>query len=934
MDSTNKNHGLLLSPLKITVIYIIVASLWIAFTDRLLESLVTDTQALSILQTYKGWFYVIITALGLFWLLKLHERQLLSSENELIKLVEKLKTEKELNDILFERIPVLITIYDPNLEVFEVNKEFEKVTGWTNEEITEQNIDLLKAVYPDLETRKEAVNFMNDPGVGWKEFNITTKSDDKIPTSWTDIRLTDDTSVGIGLDMSEIKASQAKIRESQKLLRKIFESLKSSLIILDYESRTIIDCNKSTEDLFGYSQEELEGSSTRILHVSDKKFEEFNKISANILKEKGVFQTEFEMQRKDGSTFFSDHTVTLVYDEEDKIDKIVSVVRDITDRKNHEKELRRRKERLLRSQKIGQIGDWEFNLETEEITWSPTMYEIFERDLKLRPPTFEVLQTDYYGPSSLQHNKAVQQAIEKNESFDIDLELKTEKDNIKYIRAIGIPKANEEGRITKLLGVVQDITKRKKLENELSKEKQRFELVAQTTSDVIWDLDLTDDTLWWSEGFKKHFGYKRSKLPNDLTSWTKHIYPEDKKQAINSLKNALAGDKRFWKEEYRFLKADGTIAHVVDQGVIIRDEDGQAKRMIGTVNDVTKRKKAEQKLRESEEKYRHIFENNPQSMWIYNPETLEFMEVNQAAVKHYGYSEEEFLNMTLADIRPPEFIEKMKNAILKHRSEKSYSGEWRHLTKEGSLIYVEVTASNVQYKDKTYRLALMHDITEQKRMQQKIIDSVIEGENRERKRIAHELHDGLGQYLVAASMNLESVKKDIQQLSDKREQQFQTGLSLLKNALSETRSIAYNLMPKAIADYGLVTAVKNLIQNLQKSTEITFHFNYNKEELNLKDQAEINIYRIIQELVSNAVRHADCSTISIELKVNPNSVKLIIEDDGKGLQLKENHGNKGLGLRSIKTRVSNLQGTFNINSQPREGMTITIIFPHLQSLLK
>ncbi len=930
----NNNQNISLSPLKITVIYLIVAGLWIAFTDQFLESLVSNTHALSILQTYKGWFYVTVTALGLFWLLKLHERQLLSSENELIKLVEELKTEKELNDILFERIPVLITIYDPDLEAFEVNKEFEKVTGWTNEEITEQNIDLLKAVYPDLETRKEAVNFMSNTGIGWKEFKMTTRSGEDLPTSWTNIRLTDNTSVGIGIDMSEIKASQAKIRESQKLLKKTFESLESSLIILDYESRTIIDCNKSTEELFGYSKEELEGSSTRKLHVSETKFEEFGKLSEEVLLEKGVFQTEFVMQRKDGSTFYSGHTVTLVYDEDGEVDKVVSVVRDISDRKKNELELKRRQERLLRSQKIGQIGDWELDIETEEITWSPTMYKIFERDPELGVPSYEEVQTNYHGSSLRKHNEAIEKAVEEKKSSDIDLELKTNKGNNKFVRAIVIPKENEEGEVIKLLGIVQDITERKQVEKELAKEKQRFQLVAQTTSDVIWDFDLTDNNLWWSKGFEDHFGYDISRLADDLSSWTDHIHPEDKDRATESLEKAINGEDKFWQEQYRFKLSDGSSAHIIDQGIIIRNENGEAVRMVGTLNNITERVEAEQRLRESEKKYRHIFKDNPEPMWIYNPDTLEFVEVNQAAIKHYGYSEKEFLNMTLADIRPPENIEKLKNAIDKHRSEKSYFGEWRHLKKNGSLIHVEVTAANVQYKDKTYRLALMHDITEQKHMQQKIIESVIEGENRERKRIAHELHDGLGQYLVAANMNLESIKKDIRQLPEKREQQFQTGLSLLKNALSETRSIAYNLMPKTIAEYGLVMAVKNLIQNLQKSSDIIFHFDYNKEELNLKDQAEINIYRIIQELLSNAVRHADCSTISTKLQVNHNSVKLIIEDDGKGAQLEEKHGNKGLGLRSIKTRVSNLQGTLDIKSQPGEGMTATINIPHLETLRK
>lgn len=812
MDTTNKKHGISLSPLKITVIYLIVAALWIAFTDRMLESLVTDAHFLSTLQTYKGLLYVLLTGGGLFWLIKKHDQQIQKKELKLKNLLEEIQSEKELKDILFKRIPILITIYDPDLEKFEVNKEFEKVIGWSNEEIEKEEIDLLKACYPNLETREEAVEFMNSPGVGWKEFDISTKSGQKKPISWTNVRLTDNTSVGIGVDMTEVRASQAKIRESQKLLRKIFESLKSSLIILDYKSRTIIDCNKSTEELFGYSKEELEGKSTRILHVSEEKFEEFNQIGATALEEKGVFRTEFEMQRKDGSTFYSDHTVTLVYDEEDKIDKVVSLVRDITDRKNHEKELRRRKKRLLRSQKIGQIGDWELDIETEDITWSPTMYKIFERDPGLGPPAFKDIQKNYYKEQSEVHNKTIQRAIDEGQSYDIDLPLQTDQENKKYIRAIITPVKGESDNVVKLRGIVQDITERKKAELALNESKERIQNITDNVPGVVFryilEKDGSDRLEFVSKGAKEIWGISPDKAQEDINSIWENFHPSDIENVQKSVRRS-AETLTKWNEEWRYIKPDGSVHWHSGIGIPSKGEDD-------------------------------------------------------------------------------------------------------------SIVWDSIIL----------------DITEQKRMQQKIIDSVIEGENRERKRIAHELHDGLGQYLVAANMNLESVKKDIQQLSEKKEQQFHTGLSLLKDALSETRSIAYNLMPKAIADYGLVTAVKNLIQNLQKSTDITFHFDYNKEELNLKDQAEINIYRIIQELVSNAVRHADCSAISIKLQVNRNSVKLIIEDDGKGIQLEEKNSNKGLGLRSIKTRVSNLQGTIDITSQPEEGMTTTIIIPYLQSLLK
>ena len=1053
---TNKSNNISLSAFRITVIYLITAGLWIAFTDEFVAYLVDDPEYLSTLQTYKGWFYVAITGLGLYWLIKTYSNQFKAQQEEL-------EAEKELSDILFDRIPVLITIYDPQLEKFEVNKEFEKVTGWTNQEIQRDNMNLLERCYPDEDYREKVVNFMDKPGLGWKEFVTIGKAGTEIPISWTNVKLTDRTSVGIGIDMTEIKSKQTEIRESRKLLKKIFESLKSSLIVVDPQTRTIVDCNEASEEIFGYQPSELIGSSTRKLHIDQEHYDHFDKIGEKALRENGVFKTEFEMRRKDGTAFHSDHTVTLVYDSDGNVDKAISVVRDITDRKNYENQLKEQRERLLNSQEIGQIGDWELDVERTSTDWSPTMFDIFERDPELGPPPFEKIQSAYFGPDQAKHNRHLENAINDGESYQIDLQLETEKGNKRYIYAIGIPQENEAGTVTKLRGVVQDITERKeteieleqrnqfietilenmpigvavntieegkttlinpqfteiygwpedilqdvdtffekvypdaefrekmkqqvmadiqsgdpeqmnwegipietktgekkyvnnkaiplyeqnlmistvmdvteqqKLEKELKREKQRFELVANTSSDVIWDLDVEQNRLWWSEGFEDHFGHERKSQTKNFKEWTHYVHPEDREKVADSSEKKLKSTDEEWKEEYRIRRKDGSIAHVIDRAIIIRDDEGQPTRMVGTMEDITQRKKAQEKLQESEAKYRHIFQNNPEPMWIYDPDTLEFVEVNKAAVNHYGYLEEEFLEMTLLDIHPPENAEALKENVIRNRGQASFSEEWVHLQKDGRKINVELSAAEIKFADNSYRLVLSNDVTEQKKMQEKIIQSVIEGEDRERERIARELHDGLGQYLVAANMNFQSVQNDTKKLPAKRQDQFRTGLSLLNDALSETRSIAHNLMPKAIADYGLAAALQNLLHDLEKSTDIDFIFDHNLEDLRLEDNAEVNLYRILQEAISNAVQHANCSSIRTSLYYRGNTLKVEIVDDGMGMELEEHHKEKGLGLNSIQNRVKTLNGSIKFESERGEGMRIGITIPNLENLVE
>src|SRR5262249_27114425 len=135
------------------------------------------------------------------------------------------------------------------------------------------------------------------------------------------------------------------------------------------------------------------------------------------------------------------------------------------------------------------------------------------------------------------------------------------------------------------------------------------------------------------------------------------------------------------------------------------------------------RKRAEQALRESEKEYRLLFHGNPNPMWVFDLETLRFLEVNEAAIQHYGYSREEFLNMTLKDIRLPEDV----NAMLEYREkmmkrglkpETTFSCEWRHRKKNGGLIDVEVRWSPIAFKGHFAALTLVNDKTAQKRLEE------------------------------------------------------------------------------------------------------------------------------------------------------------------------------------------------------------------------
>ncbi len=208
-----------------------------------------------------------------------------------------------------------------------------------------------------------------------------------------------------------------------------------------------------------------------------------------------------------------------------------------------------------------------------------------------------------------------------------------------------------------------------------------------------------------------------------------------------------------------------------------------------------------------------------------------------------------------------------------------------------------------------------------------VLASIVEGENKERARIAQELHDGLGQYLAAANMNFDSVKSSIENLTEKKQNQFKTGLNLLKNAIAETGQISRNLMPRVVDDYGLALAIESLVDSYQNSSSISLDYFHNIEGLDLPREVQFNLYRIAQEGLSNAIKYADATKINVQLIKDELDLILTIDDNGIGFDVNDEDFKVGLGFQTIKTRTGALGGNFELDSKPNRGTFLNVVVP-------
>ncbi len=260
---------------------------------------------------------------------------------------------------------------------------------------------------------------------------------------------------------------------------------------------------------------------------------------------------------------------------------------------------------------------------------------------------------------------------------------------------------------------------RREVETELARREKYFRALTENALDILTILDPAGVFIYNSPSVKRMLGYE----PGELTGQSAFalIHPEDLPGVLQGFDYGLRNPDRTVTLEFRFRHQDGSWRYLEAVGQS-RLEDPDIAGVAINSRDITDRKQVEAGLRESEKRYRLIFDGNPTPMLVFDHETLAFLEVNEAAVQHYGYARGEFLKLTLEDIRPPhdvpamiEYVHKM--VVGRAPSGVEFTGVWRHCRKDGSLMDVEIKWCPISFRGRAASLAMIDDITERKRVQ-------------------------------------------------------------------------------------------------------------------------------------------------------------------------------------------------------------------------
>ncbi len=358
--------------------------------------------------------------------------------------------------------------------------------------------------------------------------------------------------------------------------------------------------------------------------------------------------------------------------------------------------------------------------------------------------------------------------------------------------------------------------------------------------------------------------------------------------------------------------------------------------LIATVRALLRVRRSEEALWRSNEQYRSFFEATPLPCWVFDISNLGILAVNEAAVDSYGYSREEFTRMKLQDV-----VEGGLPTItpMLHEDARAVYGPVvrKHRTKDGRVLDVEVTWAPLRLNDQEVRLSIIQDVTEKRQRQEAeqreqvrrlLLERVLQVQEEERQRLARELHDEAGQLMTSLLVGLRTLS-DSRRLADAK-QQADRLREIASHAIGELSRLARGLHSSVLDDLGLEAAVRRHIDELAATHKIRIELEVGHADLSALDRhAQLNLYRIIQEALTNILRHSQATVATIRFESSGPELWVSIRDNGRGFSSirRDQDGIQHLGIEGMKERAAILGGSLEIISELKSGVTVRLCVP-------
>jgi PAS domain S-box-containing protein len=317
-----------------------------------------------------------------------------------------------------------------------------------------------------------------------------------------------------------------------------------------------------------------------------------------------------------------------------------------------------------------------------------------------------------------------------------------------------------------------------------------------------------------------------------------------------------------------------------------------------------------------------LFSKNPLPMWVYDPETLAVLDVNEAAVSSYGWTREEFLSRSILQLRPdgPDGVPPSGNPV---------SGVETHLRRDGSRLEAELRSSVVEIGGRRAVLLVAEDATRRLAAARELQALVTRSSNlreEEQARIAREIHDSLGQSLTVLKFDLSALADSLKKRRDLSERAREMARRV-DAAIASLREIAAGLHPATLEQLGLAATLEWTLDRFQADTGLACSLDEGGLTLPIPPSLAVALYRIAQEALSNVLRHAQARKVDVSLFSEGEEIVLRVTDDGRGISPEDTLKPRSLGLIGMRERVRGLGGTLKVEGAPGFGTRVEVRTP-------
>jgi PAS domain S-box-containing protein len=768
-------------------------------------------------------------------------------------------------------------------------------------------------------------------------------------------------------------AERTSVEELGTFQALILSHVNDAVIAID-NSGCITYFNRAAEHLYGISGDQALKRPLQEIYTYRWVRPEDEAEATDALERTGFWRGENIHIRGDGVTLWVESAVSVLKNADSLPTGLLAVIRNISQRKRAEAALRASEERLRTALEIDTVGVIIFRPEgpiTGANLAFQRMSQFSHDDVVQGHVRWDGMTPEEFMPASL---RAVEELVTTGKTSPYEKQ---------YIRKDG---TRFWGLFAaKLLGdgegveFILDISDRKQAEAALREREDRLHTLADAVPQLIWTND--------AEGKANYFNqrwYDYSGLSYDQSSglgWQVIVHPDDAPASVERWQRALSAGEMF-DTEYRLRRADGVYRWHLGRNVPLRNGDGQITGWFGTATDIEDLKQGEAALRESEERFRLLVEGaRDYAMYLLDPENhITFW--SAGAERVFGYTEAEALGQSGALVFTPEDRargEPEREVDTARSNGRAEDQRW-HLKQDGSRFwadgvlirlndqdgklrgFVKITRDATLRKQAEIALQRAHDVLERRveertaaltatneALQREIaertqveaeraalMERLISAQEDERRRIARELHDSLGQFLAALTIRLSALQGTAGDLPA-----VNAGIADLREVASqidrELDRLTMELRPPALDDLGLVDALRAYVEEWQATSGITVDvLVQGLEDTHLPAVVEASIYRIVQEVLTNVLKHAQATRVSIILERRPQELQLIVEDNGRGFDMesvrRERSSGRHLGLIGISERAALAGGALSIESEPGGGTTIYLQIPMQQAI--